>query len=338
MSEHEHGLVEQTETVAPASVPAFVAAPATLPARVTQLQRVVGNRAVNRVLARDRAALDTKYRDFVRYSNWSDAAKYLNGFNNPDIDRRLAELDYGNLGAMERGAADWTLKEFGVNKWDPTTDGRIRDHIKIALQNFKIPAGTKVTNGELSGRVVRTGGDGIHIEVFFKPDSTINADEIAFVQTVRRLKPGGATDKDDIAAYQEDRQAASGWRVDAYEADVAGWYGFNGADQKIGSMALPWRKNGIFPAAYLRDIPGSKGDGRFEAEAVAIAKAGADVGKVYGAVTWGFTRENGKVTADKMVVSSAPTAGFKEGYAAWNAQASNPAKATTGQKALPTLK
>src|SRR3712207_7772112 len=41
----------------------------------------------------------------------------------------------------------------------------------------------------------------------------------------------------------------------------------------------------------------------------------------YGAITWGFTRENGKVTADKMVVSSTPTAGFKEGYAAWNAQA-----------------
>jgi hypothetical protein len=82
--------------------PAAAAPPVarTLPA-VLQLQRTIGNRATRRVLAR---SLDDDYQAAVRAGNWPWAAELLNGFNIPDILRRLAARSPAEVAALHQGA------------------------------------------------------------------------------------------------------------------------------------------------------------------------------------------------------------------------------------------
>ena len=66
-----------------------------------QLQRKIGNRATRRVLAR---SLDDDYQAAVRAGDWQRAAELLNGFNIPDILRRLAARSPDEVAALHQGA------------------------------------------------------------------------------------------------------------------------------------------------------------------------------------------------------------------------------------------
>jgi hypothetical protein len=66
-----------------------------------QLQRQIGNRATRRVLAR---SLDDDYQAAVRAGDWQRAAELLNGFNIPDILRRLAARSPDEVAALHQGA------------------------------------------------------------------------------------------------------------------------------------------------------------------------------------------------------------------------------------------
>jgi hypothetical protein len=66
-----------------------------------QLQRKIGNRATRRVLAR---SLDDDYQAAVRAGDWQRAAELLNGFNVPDILRRLAARSPDEVAALHQGA------------------------------------------------------------------------------------------------------------------------------------------------------------------------------------------------------------------------------------------
>jgi hypothetical protein len=83
--------------------PRVAAAPAVARVQpaVLQLQRTIGNRATRRVLAR---TLDDDYLAAVRGGDWPRAAELLNGFNIPDILRRLAARSPDEVAALHRGA------------------------------------------------------------------------------------------------------------------------------------------------------------------------------------------------------------------------------------------
>jgi hypothetical protein len=320
------------------SVPPRTAAPefaATLPLRVLALQRSAGNRAVNRILARD------AWSDAVKYDKWMDAAKALGDAKDKDVNDRLAQLNVGQLGALLVGTRDWGTNGDGETVWDPKTNARIRELIyahrkKRSFVTFA--AGGKVSTGKLGSVLKGSNSAGMQIELYFLPDpDKVTASEIAFVQIVRRLKADGSVDRDNEQAYATDRTTSSGWHVDAYEADVSGFYGMKGLTAS--AITFPWYRSAPTIPAFMRDTPGIIGDGRFEAEAVPVQQSGDDEGKAYGSITWGMTKANGQVTTDAVGYKEKPSPDFRAAAAAWNAQASNPGKRTSlKQQVLPTIK
>jgi hypothetical protein len=309
---------------------------ATLPLRLTALQRSAGNRAVIRMLARD------AWSDAVKYDKWKDAAKSLNDLKDKDVNERLSGLNVGQLGALLGGTRDWGTDGAGETVWDPKTNARIRELIyahrkKRSFVTFT--AAGKVSTGKL-GSVLKGANDaGMQIELYYLPDNPdkITASEVAFVQIVRRLKPDGSVDRDTEQAYAADRTTANGWHIDAYEADISGFYGMKGLTTS--AITHPWYRSAPTIPCFMRDTPGISGDGRFQAEAVPVQLSGDDEGKAYGSITWGMTKANGHVTADPVGYRETPSADFKAAASAWNAQATSPGKRTSlNQQVLPAIK
>jgi hypothetical protein len=329
----EREAVEETGVVEPRTAAPELAA--TLPLRLIALQRSAGNRAVNRILARD------AWSDAVKYDKWKDAAKSLSDLTDKDVGAHLAQLNVGQLGALLVGTRDWGTNGNDETVWDPKTNARIRDLIYAhrkgrAFVKF-IPAGN-VAAGKLGSAIKGSNPTGMQIELYFLPDpDKVSAFEIAFVQVVRRLKADGSVDRDNEQAYAADRTTAGGWHIDAYEADTSPYYGMKGFSSS--SITFPWYRSAPTIPCFMRDTPGMIGDGRFEAEAVPVSMNGDDEGKAYGSITWGMTKKDGQVTTDAVGYKAAPSADFKAAAAAWNAQATNPAKrANLGQQELPAPK
>jgi hypothetical protein len=335
MREREAGdaAVEATGNVQPRT-----AAPelgTTLPTRVMSLQRAVGNRAVIRMLARD------AWSEAVKYDKWMDAAKSLGDLKEKDVSERLGQLNVGQLGALLGGTRDWGANAAGETVWDPKTNARIRDLIYAHRKTrtfVKFAAAGKVPNGKLGSAIKWSNDAGMQIELYFLPDpDKVTASEIAFVQVVRRLKGDGSVDRDKEQAYAADRTTPSGWQVDAYEADISGFYGMKGLSPT--AITYPWYRSTPTIPCFMRDTAGITADGRFEAEAVPVQLSGPDEGKAYGSITWGMTKANGKVTTDAVGYREAPSSDFKAAASAWNAQAGNPGKRTSlDQQLLPTIK
>jgi hypothetical protein len=310
-------------------------AASTLPLRVMALQRAAGNRAVIRMLARDAWA------DGVYYEKWADAAKSLRDLKDSEVNRRLAGLNVGELGALLGGTRDWGTDGAGETVWDPKANARIRDLIYAHRKQrtfVTFTAAGKVSTGQL-GSVIKASNDaGMRIELYYQPDpAKVTALEIGFVQIVRRLKPDGSVDRANEQAYAADRTTANGWHVDAYDADIYGFYGYKGLQTR--SVTHPWYRSAPTIPCFMRDTPGISEDGRFEAEAVPVQRSGDDEGKAYGSITWGMTRTGGKVKTDAVAYKENPSSDFKAAVSAWNAQVADPGKKTSpGQLSLPTIK
>ena len=325
--------VEATgNTEAGTAAPGFAS---TLPLRVMALQRAAGNRAVIRMLARD------AWSDAVYYEKWADAAKSMRDLKDTEVNDRLAGLNVGELGALLGGTRDWGTDGAGETVWDPKTNARIRDLIyahrkKRTLVTFT--AAGKVSTGQLGSAIKSSNDAGMRIELYYQPDpAKVTASEIAFIQIVRRLKPDGSVDRTNEQAYSADRTTANGWHVDAYEADIYGFYGYKGLHTR--SVTHPWYRSAPTIPCFLRDTAGISADGRFEAEAVPVQRSGDDEGKAYGSITWGMTRAGGKVKTDAVAYKETPSSDFKAAVNAWNAQVADPGKKTSpGQLSLPTIK
>jgi hypothetical protein len=325
--------VDGTEIVRPrAAGPEFATA---LAARLLTLQRSAGNRAVNRILARD------AWSEAVKYEKWMDAAKSLGDWKDKEVNDRLGQLNVGQLGALLGGTRDWGTNGNGETVWDPKTNARIRDLIYAHRKKrtfVTFTAAGKVPTGKLGSVIKASNAAGMQIELYFLPDpDKVTASEIAFVQIVRRLKADGSVDRDNEQAYAADRTTSNGWHVDAYEADISGFYGMKGLSAS--AITHPWYRSAATIPAFMRDTPGITEDGRFEAEAVPVQLSGEDEGKTYGSITWGMTKANGQVTTDTVGYKEQPSSEFRAAASAWNAQAGNPAKrANLGQQVLPTIK
>ncbi len=303
--------------------------------RVMALQRSAGNRAVIRMLARD------AWSDAVKYEHWKDAAKSLGDLKDKDVNDKLGELNVGELGALLGGTRDWGTDESGETTWDPKTNARIRELIYAHRKKrtfVTFTAAGKVSTGKLGSAIKWSNPAGMRIELYYLPDpDKVTAFEIAFIQIVRRLKPDGSVDRDTEQAYAADRTTPNGWHVDAYEADISGFYGMKGLTTT--AKTHPWYRSAPTIPCFIRDTPGITGDGRFEAEAVAVQMAGPDEGKAYGSITWGMTKANGLLTTHPVGYKEAPSSDFKAAASAWNAQATNPVKRTSNdQQVLPAIK
>ncbi|MGH3550243.1 MAG: hypothetical protein ACRDQU_19440 [Pseudonocardiaceae bacterium] len=179
------------------------------------------------------------------------------------------------------------------------------------------------------------------INISFTPDTAVvNADEIAFIQTVRLIETASGCNKDPEATNQK-RQTPSATSVDRLSGKKQGWYGMK--DDGTGSPQLTaWKRCAPATPATMADRSSWNQPGTtWQFEAMAVCHSGADVGTVYGAVTWGFT-----VDADLKLTELPPTVTNKQSTEAtaavgkWNDQAAGSPfhRNAQGQVSLPTLK
>jgi hypothetical protein len=105
-----------------------------------------------------------------------------------------------------------------------------------------------------------------------------------------------------------------------------------------GSTMKLWTKGSRDPA-WMRDTPSAaKGNREYHFETSVVCRKGADAGKVYAVVTWGFTVDATlKITPKKSEVFNKPSPEFDAAVAAWNAQAAGAEadRNAPGQKTLP---
>lgn len=117
------------------------------------LQRSAGNAAIGRVLKqtaavqranqltvqRDRDELLKAFQDEVAAGKWADAAVRLNGFNDPDINARLKELNYDQRAKLLDACPDWNSRvrtpALDLNYQADLASGDLK-HASILLNGF----------------------------------------------------------------------------------------------------------------------------------------------------------------------------------------------------------
>ncbi|MGH3673949.1 MAG: hypothetical protein ACRDSH_25490, partial [Pseudonocardiaceae bacterium] len=224
--------------------------------------------------------------------------------------------------------------------------------IAVALQAKGVPP-TKVAAGTAFGTLVTTVGERIDgdkasgtpysykINIIFTPDSTVvDADEIAFIQTVRLVETASGSNSDPEKTNQK-RQTTSATSVDRLSGKKHGWYGMS--ENGTGSANLTtWQKSAPATPATVRDrMSWNQPDTTWQFETMVVCRCGPDAGTVYGVVTWGFS-----VDADLTLAAHAPTVTNKQSTEAttavgkWNDQAAGSAadRNAPGQVPLPALR
>lgn len=115
-------------------------------------------------------------------------------------------------------------------------------------------------------------------------------------------------------------QDATGWgRVDDRKF---GYYGYNNDGTTAGNTSPGSSPSPLKPATLYDKPSWNHPNTRWDFEAAVTAKAGADAGTIYGALSWGFD-----VDKDNKVTSHAPkhldkqSGSFDKAVAKWNEQA-----------------
>ncbi|MGQ0779162.1 MAG: hypothetical protein ACT4NY_32905 [Pseudonocardiales bacterium] len=160
------------------------------------------------------------------------------------------------------------------------------------------------------------------INITFTPDTAVvNADEIAFIQTVRLVETVSGTNKNPDEKARK-RQTPSATNVDRLGGKKHGWYGIKD-DGTPGTMLTTWRKSAPATPATMQDrVSWNKPNTTWQFETMVVSRSGTDIGTVYAAVTWGFS-----VDADLTLTEQAPTVTNKQSTEAttavrrWNDQA-----------------
>ncbi len=224
--------------------------------------------------------------------------------------------------------------------------------IAVELQGNGVPA-AKVAAGTAYGKLEtkvheRIDGDKAtgawytyKINIAFAPDpAVVDAEEIAFIQTVRLVETTSGANTDPELTNQK-RQTPSATSVDRRSGKKQGWYGMK--DDGTGSTQLSaWKKSTPAAPAMMADRSSwNQPNATWQFETMVVCRCGADTGKVYVVVTWGFT-----VDADLKLTEQAPMVTNKQSTEAttavdnWNNQAAGSAfdRNAPGQLLLPALR
>ena len=318
---------------------------------ILSLQRTAGNQAVGAMLARNGPTGGTAtpaktdaalYDDAVKAGDWDKAAELLIKLEWSKLSDKLDALTVDQLRLLDDGLSRLggispkrmlvrtmiatTLRDKGVDekKLGPGT----------AYGEIKAEVGT-IKNGDKST------GDYYEypIKVIFKPNkAAVNADEIAFIQSVRVVGTATGTNK---SPYGTKRMTGKNTKVDRLTGKEQGWYGANDDDSPSGT-SQSWRKTDPDKEAWLEDTPSADYENTtYQFETAAVCKSGPDKGTVYAVLTWGFTTDADlKVTATPNKVFNKMSKEFSAAVDKWNEQAKGAAadRSAAGQKELPTPK
>jgi hypothetical protein len=224
--------------------------------------------------------------------------------------------------------------------------------IAVELQHKGVPT-TKIAAGAAFGKLEtkvdeRINGDkatdtsyAYKINITFTPDTTaVDADEIAFIQTVRLIETASGSNQDTEETNTK-RQTASATSVDRLRGKKQGWYGMK--DDGTGSDKLTtWKKSAPATPATMQDRSSwNQPNTTWQFETMVVCRSGADVGTVYAVLTWGFTVDaNLTLTEHAQTVTNKQNTEATTAVGKWNDQAtgSTADRNAPGQMPLPTLK
>lgn len=344
---------------APAAAPAASGSPAALLA----LQRTAGNRAVTSMLSRNGDATTTPapapgvtppsppvpktdeqlFDDACGASDWPKAAELLVKLAKP-VDK-LAGLGVDKLRLLQDAFVRAGSSLGGTGSAMQMAIGA--QLVAKGVAPAKTAAGAAY--GTLETKVVeRTDGDAgagksyaYKIEITFLPDTAVvNADEIAFIQTVRLVDTTTGANMDPEETNKK-RMRSDATSVDRLGGREQGWYGMTDAGGG-GSTLRAWKKDDPTKPAFMMDRPSwNVGNTTWPFETSVVCRTGTDAGKVYATVTWGFrVGADLKIVESARVVTNKQSEGFTDAVAKWNAQAAGPEadRNAPGQKSLPALK
>jgi hypothetical protein len=281
------------------------------------------------------------FSDAVRAGTWDAAAAAIVKVAAPAPE--LAPLPVDKLRLLQDALAR------GGAKLGPAA-GVVLGHIDTELQ-AKGVAAAKVAPGAAYGNVVvkpspPIDGDpatgrpyerGMAFE--FWPDlAVIDADQIAFIQTVRVVATATSNNLDPDRDNQG-RQTPAHTSVDKTKGEQ-GWYMMDDDQTGSGSLTIWDRANPATPAWMLDRPSGTVTNSTWQFETAVVCCAGADLGKVYATVTWGFTVDaRQKVKPIDPVVTNKPTREFSFAVTLWNMQAAGPVadRQSPNQQPLPAL-
>ncbi|MGH3937008.1 MAG: hypothetical protein ACRDS1_18830 [Pseudonocardiaceae bacterium] len=224
--------------------------------------------------------------------------------------------------------------------------------IAVELQGKGVPA-AKVAAGTAFGTLKskvdeRTDGNkatgtpyAYQITITFTPDpAVIDADEIAFIQTTRLIETANGCNKDPKQTNKK-RQTSSATSVDRRGGKKQGWYGMM-MDNGMGSGTLTvWKKSAPATPATMQDRASwNQPNTTWQFETMVVCRCGADAGKVYAVITWGFTVDADlKLTEQARMVTNKQSTEATTAVGKWNDQAAGSTvdRNAPGQVLLPTL-
>ena len=328
-------------------------APADPAAAVLALQRSAGNQAVGAMLARTgeppvAAKTDEQlYDEAIGAKDYEKAAPALCKLPWSQVNTKLGALDAAALRLLDDALSRMQTGFYGI-----FTATSVR-WLLYGWLTSKGGGATKALPGRQYGELTLKVGTIVNgdkaagkrydypVEITFTPDTTaVNADEIAFIQTVRLVDTKTGADRDWDATNKK-RQTASHTSVDRLSGREQGWYGYKDDDSASGTVT-PWKKADPTKPAWMSDTPGARiADATWAFETAVVCRSGTDAGTVYATVTWGFTVDSDlKVTALPTKVFNKPTKEFGSAVQKWNDQAAGPEadRNAPGQKSPPALK
>lgn len=283
------------------------------------------------------------FEDAVKRGDWVAAVMSLAEVAVPA--RKLPQLTVDQLRLLQDGVIRARCVLGGVGSV-------LQIAIAVALQGKGVPA-SKVTPGAAFGKLETTVAEKINgdkatgtwysykINIIFTPDAAvIDADEIAFIQTIRLVETASGSNKDPDETNKK-RQTPSATSVDRISGKKQGWYGMKD-DGTNSSMLTTWKNSTPTTPATMQDRASwNQPNTTWQFEAMVVCRSGTDIGKVYVALTWGFS-----IDAELTLTEQTPTVTNKQSTEAtaavstWNDQAAGSTfnRNTPGQLSLPALK
>jgi hypothetical protein len=361
MSGHDRLRPQRDATPAPKA--AAAAAPPGRASEILQLQRVAGNRAVVKMLARNGTATAVSAQQMfdqaVKDAKWASAYGVLSSSftKAKDLDTALAFVDADQLRYLDDEA-----KRSGASR-----GGRVRSSIRRRLRDAFGFDDDHDETGRGFGRISvkygsykhgKTGAGGHNYEfpmkATFKAEAAaVGADEIAFVQIFKLVDSTTGANLDPRHNFTM-RALPNGSTVDRLPDREWGWYGYDdaGAGGTPSGTVSPWRRSAPKQAGWLTDkpqwnVPNSTWS--FETAAVCktpsadtAKKKGDPAGTVYATITWGFKVDDKlKIHTLPIVEYNKPTRDMIAAVKQWNAQAGfadDADKNSPDQQLLPELR
>ena len=162
------------------------------------------------------------------------------------------------------------------------------------------------------------------INLKFSPKAnTVNSTEIAFLQNVRTLDVQNKPDEDRDSF--KNRMTDEGFTIDRVEDRKNPFYGYNNDGSNAGNTSPGSAPNPLKDATLYDKPSWNHPNTKWEFETAAVAKAGTDKDKVYGALTWGFdVDKDNKVTSHQAKHTDKQSGSFDKAVTAWNDQAKGP--------------